>query len=142
MREVLWRGTWIEPGRISSGSTELKVETGTFIGTDNGEWGGELHFRDRAGWKTRIVEDNILGIFETANGPVAVAGLSHMIINRGRVYALSASSSGDWQAATLLTLPGRPDALTMTTDGAVLMLGGNWAVTLRDGQDLEWLQCR
>lgn len=141
--QVLWRHEWEEPSRASGGSSELKVEGGTLIGTNNGEWGGELYFRDLAGKKTRLVEDNILGIYRTSSGMVAVAGLAHLSLNWGRIYALEASSTaGDWQASILLTLPGEPHALAVTPDGDLLIVAGDWAVAMRQGATLEWLPCR
>jgi hypothetical protein len=81
-------------------------------------------------------------MFQTTNGPVAVGGLAHMGINRGQVYALTALSPGYWQASMLVTLPGEPDRFTLTPEGDLIMVGGRWAVVLRGGATLEWLQCR
>lgn len=142
-RRVFWQDKWLVPAPTSEGETELKIESGTFIGTNNGEWGGELYFRDLAGRKTKLAEDNILGIYQTSSGMVAVAGLAHLTLNWGRIYALNVSSTGgDWRAATLLTLPGEPHGLAVTPDGDLLIVAGDWSVAMRRGAAIEWLPCR
>ena len=121
---------------------QLEVGSGIFIGNDRGEWIGDLYFRDHADQMQKLLDDNILGLFQTTNGLVAVGGLAHMGINRGQVYALTASSPSYWQASMLVTLPGEPDRFTLTPGGELIMVGGTWAVVLRDGGKLEWLRCR
>jgi hypothetical protein len=140
--QVLWQGKWEKPIRTSGRNAELKVESGSFTGTNHGEWGGELYFRNLTGGEVKLLEDNILGIYQTSNGTIAVAGLSHLSIDQGTVYALRASTDGNWEVSPLLTLPGRAAGLTLTSEGDLLMVAGTWAVAMRAGGKLEWLRCR
>ena len=140
--EVFWQSRWQEPSQASGRMTELQVGNGTFVGRDLGQWEGDLYFLDRAGLRQKLLGDNILGLFQTANGPVAISGQAVWGINRGQVYALTASPPGYWQASMLVTLPGHPDRFTRTPDGDLIMVGGSWAAVLRDGGKLEWLPCR
>jgi hypothetical protein len=140
--EVFWQSRWQEPARTSGRISLLRVGSGTFVGRDLGQWMGDLYFFDRAGLRQKLLGDNILGLFQTANGPVAIGGQAVWGINRGQVYALTALSRGYWQASMLVTLPGQPDRFTLTPDGDLIMVGDTWAVMLRDGGKLEWLPCR
>jgi len=102
--EVFWQSRWQEPSQASGRMTELQVGNGTFVGRDLGQWEGDLYFLDRAGLRQKLLGDNILGLFQTANGPVAISGQAVWGINRGQVYALTASPPGYWQASMLVTL--------------------------------------
>jgi hypothetical protein len=140
--EVFWQSRWQEPARTSGRITRLQVGNGTFVGSDLGQWQGELYFLDRAGQRQTLLGDNIPGLFHTENGPVVIAGSAAWGINRGQIYALTISSPGYWQATKLVTLPGKPDRFTLTPEGELIMVGGTWAVVLRGGGKLEWLPCR
>jgi hypothetical protein len=140
--EVFWQSRWQESAEASGRMTELQVGNGTFVGRDLGQWEGDLYFLDRAGLRQKLLGDNILGLFQTANGPVAISGQAVWGINRGQVYALTASPPGYWQASMLVTLPGHPDRFTRTPDGDLIMVGGSWAAVLRNDGKLEWLPCR
>lgn len=77
-------------------------------GHNRGEFGGELQYVGPAGRAQVVVEDNIDAIAETAAGLVAVAGLTHMGTNAGRVWRLAAAANGAWSAALLVELPSDP----------------------------------
>ena len=86
----------------------LKAFGGTVIGKDEGEWGGEVAFREPNGTTYQLVPDNSHGIFDMPYGVVALTGLSHLRTNRGSVHVLSRSQGQRVKATQTLRLPGAP----------------------------------
>ena len=94
-----------------------KAFGGTVIGKDKGEWGGEVAFVESNGNTYRLVADNSHGIFDTANGVVALTGLAHRGINRGTVYRISRRAGERVEATATLRLPGSPCDVIRTDRG-------------------------
>jgi len=59
-----------------------------YLGTDNGEWGGELVATGPEGWRSVLLEDNIRSLVPTDDGLLVFTGLSHMGLRRGAVYRI------------------------------------------------------
>src|SRR5690606_27954406 len=81
---------------------------GTLIGKDEGEWGGEVAFREPDGTTYTVVADNSHGIFEMPYGVIALTGLAHLGGNRGTVHLLSRTPGARVSARPLMQLPGAP----------------------------------
>lgn len=81
---------------------------GTLIGKDEGEWGGEVAFREPDGTTYTVVADNSHGIFEMPYGLIALTGLAHLGSNRGTVHLLSRAPGARVSARPLMQLPGSP----------------------------------
>ena len=81
---------------------------GTVLGKDEGEWGGEVAFREPNGTTYQLVPDNSHGIFDMPYGVVALTGLSHLSMNRGAVHLLSRDKGQRVKATPTLQLPGAP----------------------------------
>jgi len=86
----------------------LQAFGGTVIGKDEGEWGGEVVFREPSGKTYQLVPDNSHGIFDMPYGVVALTGLAHLSTNRGAVYVLSKDQGQRVKATSTLHLPGAP----------------------------------
>ena len=81
---------------------------GTVIGKDEGEWGGEVAFREPDGTTYQLIPDNSHGIFDMPYGVVALTGLAHLRTNRGSVHVLSRDKGSRVKATKTLQLPGAP----------------------------------
>lgn len=86
----------------------LSAFGGTLIGKDEGEWGGEVAFREPDGTTYTVVADNSHGIFEMPYGVIALTGLAHLGSNRGAVHLLSRAPEARVFARPLMQLPGSP----------------------------------
>ncbi len=98
----------------------LKVENGWLLGSDKGEWGGDLIFLDADQKATVLINDNVLGLFDTPAGHVAVTGLAHMTFNYGYLFQLE-NNGKQWSAHPFATLYGAPQLLQQTPDGTLLI---------------------
>ena len=93
------------PVRSNERDTELQVNDGKFVGTNHGEWGGELMWRPTRGDPDSIQKDNVVGIEPDTDGPVALFGLAHMGLAYG--YALQVRSNGErWKPVEIARPPG------------------------------------
>ncbi|MCP4563230.1 MAG: hypothetical protein GY873_27010 [Bosea sp.] len=91
-------------------SQELDVPGGRLIGTDRGEWRGELRFRSLAGQESVLSHDNVLGILPVQDGAIVLFGLTHMRTNRG--YAMLARQKDSvWSLTLIDKFPGKPVAV-------------------------------
>ncbi len=97
--------------------TGIKVEDGYIVGASRGEWGGELMFIDGNGAFTKILDDNIQGIYHTTSGVVVVAGMAHLSSNRGMLYTVIKQADGKWAAVKWRALPGVPRSSDLRENG-------------------------
>ena len=61
-------------------------EQGLLMGSNRGEWGGELVYRNRQGKDEVLLTENVRGIFAAGSDALVFTGLAHMGINEGAVY--------------------------------------------------------
>jgi hypothetical protein len=110
------------PVRMRGGRDEekmrgVKVDDGYLVGSDRGEWGGEIAYVNRAG-KARILTPlNTEAIYRTKAGIVAVTGLAHMTFNSGCLFRISKTAEGEWSASKWRVLPGAPRVSRLLKDG-------------------------
>src|SRR3546814_4876269 len=78
--------------RQAEAKQTLQAFGGTLVGKDEGEWGGEVAFREPDGNTYTVIADNSHGIFEMPYGVVALTGLAHLGINRGAITPLNRSA--------------------------------------------------
>ncbi|GHU43406.1 hypothetical protein AGMMS50289_09750 [Betaproteobacteria bacterium] len=78
---------------VTKGRCNLKIENGILIGTDNGEWGGELLFRpaDTTKKPIKIKDGNTQFIFTHENKIYFIQGLNHMTSVYGALFELEAT---------------------------------------------------
>jgi hypothetical protein len=96
---------------------------GHLLGTDRGEWIGELMFQNADGDLETILKENVLGIVKNAEGVFAFTGLAHMGTNEGYIYAISRTSEGHIAASRMGRLPGTPSRVAqLQPNGATSFL--------------------
>jgi HEAT repeat protein len=99
----------------------LNVPGGQLFGIDHGEWGGELRFVDSATKQpSKILDGNIMGVFQMGSRLVAIGGLAHLSINYGNVYAIT-NDHGHYSATVWRRLPGAPRGGRLQKDGRLLI---------------------
>ena len=95
----------------------VKVEDGYLVGSDKGEWGGEITFIDVQGDSNVVVGKNTEAIYQTPQGIVAVTGLAHLSSNEGLIYKVTKDAQGKWGAKKWRALPGAPVFSCLLKDG-------------------------
>lgn len=109
----------------------VRVEAGWLVGSDQGEWGGELVLEPETGPAKTVLHTNIAGVHVLGHaGVVAVTGLAHLGSDGGCLYTVSCTSATTCRATQWKQLPGAPrsswiteagDLLVNTTQGSVLV---------------------
>lgn len=103
----------------------LKVGDGEFVGTDGGEWGGELTWRPKKGGPKVIQQENVVGIEPEKDGPIVLFGLSHMGIAFGYALHLTRTNTGEWKTTEMARLPGEADLLSVIGPDLFAAWGAN-----------------
>ena len=109
----------------------LKLPGGYLLGSDRGEWGGELVFLDDKSRATRLIVKNTRGVYRMPFGIVAVCGLAHLTINDGALFLVAVPPRGEPRASLWKSLPGAPSRSGMLSDGNLYIAcqGGDIVVT-------------
>jgi hypothetical protein len=95
----------------------LPAFDGVLLGSDRGEWGGELVFRDRDGKFHQLLNRNVRGIVRTPSGIVVFVGLAHLFGSAGGIYRVSLDGDGTVAATLIHDLRGSPRAIQWTRHG-------------------------
>jgi hypothetical protein len=126
--------------RQAEAKQTLRAFGGTIIGKDEGEWGGEIAFREPDGSVYTVIADNSHGIFAMPYGVVAITGLAHLGTNRGAVHLLSRAPDAHVTATPLLQLPGAPCDVAQEGNRITMRISIGYE-TLSDGTSRPDFRC-
>jgi len=118
----------------------LEAFGGTIAGTNQGEFGGEVAFRESNGTAYTVIDDNSVGSFEMPYGVIAVTGLAHLGINRGAVHLLSRPKGARVTARLLLELPGAPCDVLRVDDRLMMRIPADF-IRHEDGSATRRFDC-
>jgi hypothetical protein len=116
----------------------LPAYGGELLGSNRGEFGGELSFRSRDGAITRLMEKNVVGLYSMPFGFVAVTALAHLRVNEGEILVISRIAESRLRVDNLAVLPAAPMEARQRSDGSIEMrlFSGHFA---KDGNAIH--QC-
>lgn len=110
---------------------------GELVGTDNGEWGGQLAWLPTKGQPEIIIRDNVLGMeYESDEGVGAIAflGLAHMGFDFGYALKVSLADDGSIKKEEIARLPGEPTAWTTIGPGLYAVEANTYVVVFSSGE--------
>jgi HEAT repeat protein len=100
----------------------IRVEAGWLVGSDQGEWGGELVLKPEAGPTKTVLDTNIASVHVLGDARiVAVTGLAHLVVDAGRLYTITCDSAATCRAIAWKQLPGAPRSSWITDTGELLV---------------------
>lgn len=91
--------------------TRLEVPDGRFLGTNHGEWGGELKWVPSRGEPAVLHKDNVVAIESDEDGPIVLFGLAHLGLAHGYAVHVTHDSAGAWKLTEVARLPTEPSGL-------------------------------
>jgi hypothetical protein len=105
------------------GTRKVKaVDGGFLVGFDGGEHGGALWWFAQGGERRlRLSDENVIGFAELGGVPVAVTGLSHLGISRGRVMRMSREADA-WRVGAWVDLGGASQTYAVESPDSMLVL--------------------
>jgi len=113
-------------------SDYLSTPTGTLVGYNSGEFGGQLVWFDHEGhMKQTIADENVVRILKTSDGIVALTGLAHFSSDTGSVLKLV--QRGDVWHTTRTSLPGAPRTSLTLPDGTIFVVTTQHLVRIDPG---------
>jgi hypothetical protein len=117
----------IKPGPSKEGltgrRTAAKIDDGWIVGFDAGEFGAGLWWFSPDGKERyKISDDHILNFIATTSGLIAIEGLEHGTISKGKAIRLSRNEQGHWFAEPLIEFGEAPQVVLKDGDHTILVV--------------------
>lgn len=122
-------------GRVSAA---IKVRGGWLVGSNNGEWGGNLYFVGRRGNIDVILDRAVFDMWRDRSGDIYFAtGVDHLMIWPGQVWRVLRKNPRSYSAEQVLRLTDGPNQTIKAPDDLVVIVGDLSAVGLKDGKPVR-----
>jgi hypothetical protein len=121
-------------------TTGLRVKGGWLVGSNRGEFGGELAFISDTGSKEILFSDNIHQIYNANNSLFVIAGLSHLLTSSGTIYKLSQTPAGI-QHKALHELDAEPNTSFLSSNGDIVINTSTKTLLLSPNGSLKEISC-
>ena len=95
---------------------------GDLVGTDHGEWSGELTWIPKQGVPVVLIRDNVHGMDYDNDGAIVLFGLAHLGFNYGYALKVSRNSDGSWTQTDIARLPAEPQGWTRLKSDRIAVL--------------------
>jgi hypothetical protein len=95
---------------------------GDLVGTDHGEWSGELTWVPKQGVPEVLARDNVHGMDYDNDGAIVLFGLAHLGFNYGYALKVSRNADGSWTQTDIARLPGEPQSWTRLKSDRIAVL--------------------
>ncbi|WP_090178782.1 MULTISPECIES: hypothetical protein [unclassified Duganella] len=92
--------------------TKITFNGKSLIGTNKGEWGGNLSVVDSDGTAHLLIRDNIVQLIQEKDELFVFTGLAHLASARGAIYKVTGNKE-DVNAEKVTLLPGAPEAVAI-----------------------------
>ena len=99
----------------------MRVPSGWLVGSNRGEWGGELVFIGDGEKPVFLLRDNIEDIYRLGDRYIAVTGLAHLGFNYGSIFEIILLDNGGWNIDLWRKLPGAPYSSWLVETGELLI---------------------
>lgn len=97
-------------------------ENGWLIGSDAGEWGGNLFWLKTDGSrKTELLNDNVRGIVKVGKDVFILSGMAHLGTDEGKIYKLKTDEKGTLKIELLTDLKTQPQSFAVETGESFLV---------------------
>lgn len=125
-----WQGESVKllPDRYEKAHSLNFGNVGKLIGTNHGEWGGELTWIPKQGAPIVLVRDNVHGMEYDDDGAIVLFGLAHLSFNYGYALRVSRNADGTWTQTEIARLPGEPQNCTQLKSNRIAVLTANRVV--------------
>jgi HEAT repeat protein len=127
-----------------AGAVEIKqtiVHKGwTFVGTDNGEWGGDITATS-AGKILKLINDNSVGLYTVDDQLFAVTGLNHMMVSKEFIWRIDFDENSTPAAELMMRTTGATYFGMVSPNGVFGLYGSAGSMLVHADGRPEWLGC-
>jgi hypothetical protein len=102
-------------------SVGIRIGNGWLVGSNRGEFGGELIYVGDDGKQQQVVGENVVDLHVLGKRTVLVAGLAHLGFNGGALHEIARAPDGTMRSTIWRILPGAPRAAWLTDSGELLV---------------------
>jgi len=138
-RECEWQ-VWTYRGEQITFETDrnrrnaIPFPDGELVGTDRGEFGGNLAWKSNDGSEVILVNDNTIGIFPIDDGFISIHGISHMTISYGFAVHIRRIEDGRFSAEEIARFPAAAYKVKQIEEGLFAAnAGGRVLIFSKDG---------
>lgn len=115
-------------------SNTVSFPDGELVGTDRGEFGGNLVWKPKNGAESIVVNNNTIDIFPIDNGLISIHGISHMTIIYGFAAYITREEDGSFVAEEVARFPAATYKVKELADGLFAAnAGGRVFIFSKDG---------
>ncbi len=126
------------------GAVEIKqtiVHKGwIFVGTDNGEWGGDITATS-GGEKLKLINDNSVGLYIVGDQLFAVTGLNHMMVSKEFIWRVDFDENTTPTAELMMRTTGATYFGMLSPKGVFGLYGSSGSMLVYPDGRPEWLGC-
>lgn len=120
----------------------LRTKNGWLLGSNRGEWGGEIVYKGDNGITQLIAHENVEDIYKIGNRYIAIVGLAHLILNNGIILELKKDSLGIWTAIPWRILPGAPRGSWFVKSGKLLVATNGGDFVIDKNGNFDQVKCK
>jgi HEAT repeat protein len=106
-----WNGIRFSRPTSSTRVLGLALGPGALVGSNRGEWGGDLTWKPVNGQVQLLHKHNVVAIQPADGGAIVLFGLDHMGLVDGYAVRVSRRGDDDWSLSEVARLPSTADAL-------------------------------
>ena len=118
----------------------IQVDDGSLTGADFGEFGGGLWWSRADGSdKTKLSNENIIGFVNSSKGVLAIAGLTHMDTDYGKILRITDGPGDKRKAEKLADLGWAPQAFVSESPDSVIVITTHALLRVKTSGSVEEL---
>ncbi len=133
-----WEWNGIGFSRPTSSMHSLTLGAGVLVGTNRGEWGGDLTWNPVNGQGQLLLKHNVVAIEPAEGGAIVLFGLAHGGFVDGYAVRVSQRDDGGWSLSEIARMPSMADALATIGPNLLAAWSENRVVVFSD-QEIVWL---
>jgi hypothetical protein len=117
----------------------VRVDGGQLIGTNHGEFGGDVLWYPLGGSPVRVAQANLHHFVEIRDTIWGLIGLAHLSLNEGQLVRFDRTASG-WQMTPVRDLAAAPEAFVRLPHDSLLVLAMGRVLRLSPDHGVEVLR--
>jgi HEAT repeat protein len=136
-----WQDTRFSQPLPATRDNHLSFGSGALIGSNMGEFGGELGWQPASGQAQTLIKDNVVAMQPADGGAIVLFGLTHMGLAHGYAVHVSQRGDGAWSLSEVARLPSSGDALATIGPGLFAAWSEHRVVVFSDKGILGLASC-